>query len=407
MRTLNLSGALLALTLIVAANGPAWAQDAPGQDAPAKSATPLACDALAELLLGARDKKVLQHRLFTKRYYRAEERGGKVVLVTGQGQASESGFQFKLAFEALSGDEKGRLIYDFNAEGRLVSVGIFEERRGRERGVLTTIAKGVATQTALKDGQPTGRELQQAPWTGDMISLFSALVLVPSLGDLGLETSATFRVVNEDDKIGRKNPRPKDIRIRREEPSKSEEGASVQVVWVEDAQRSRPLAIVTLRTGADQGVIQELAIDPKPDGRADLRLTLISDKEAKELETLAPLLSNEHQAQRALRQVWSAQSSYNRMAKGAGKYASSLEDLAKTKLLREKGLAEGTSPGYLILIRASADEQSWMAVAVPDEPGKTGRYYLVTNSKGVVYRSQKPIELEDSCQIPAGLERIR
>jgi len=407
MRTITLSSALVALTLITGpVAGSALAQGDPATPKPA-----LGADALAELLLRARDEKVLQHRLFTKRTYRAQEKRGQVVLVTGQGKATESGFRFELAFEALSGDEKGRLVYDFDAEGHLSSAAIFESRRDRERGVRATIKNGVATQERLKDGQPTGRQ-QQSPWTGDMVSLFSALVLLPSLGDLGLEKSATFKVVKEDDNIGSRTPRSKDFVIRREEPSKTEEGATIQVVWIEDAERSRPLAKAVLGTGADQGVIKEFQIDPKPDGRYDLRLVLIDDAEAEELKKTAPLLTNEYKAMRALRQVSNAQSSLHRRGtgrrgEGSGKFASSIEELAKTKLLYDKELAQGTSPGYLILIRASADEQNWMAVAVPDEPGKTGRFYYVINKEGSVYRSKKPVELEDSCQIPAGLEKVR
>jgi hypothetical protein len=400
LTSLILSGVLLS-------GGTSLAQDAP----PKPELRGQGADALAELLLRARDEKVLQHRLFTKRVYRANEKRGQVVLVTGQGKATEGGgFQFQLAFEALSGDEKGRLNYEFNAEGRLISVGMFEERRGSERGVQATIANGVATQTKIRDGKPSPKT-REAPWTGDMISLFSALVLAPSLGDLGLDASATFKVVNEDDKIGRSNPRPADLVIRREKPSAGADGVEVQTVFVEEARRSRPMAKIVLGTGKDQGVIKEFVIDPKPDGRYDLRLVLIEDEEVERLTKQAPLLRNEYKAQRAISQIWSAQTSFKRGIRGRqggqGTFASSMEDLAKAKLIYDKELAEGTSPGYIVLIRASADGQHWMAVAAPDEPGKTGRYYYVTNDKGVTYRSEKQVELDDSCKIPEGLEKLR
>lgn len=396
----------LLLSLLLLSAPPLWAQEDPaelkGQGA----------DVLAELLLRARDEKALQHRLFTKRVYRAHEKRGQVVLVTGEGKETEGGgLQFKLGFDVLSGDEKGRLVYDFDGEGKLRSVQIFEERRGSERGTIAKIANGVATVEKIRDGKPSPRT-RQGPWKGDMISLFSALVLAPSLGDLGLDKAATFKVVNEDDKIGRENLRPADFVIRREEPSAGPDGVKVQTVFVEEVKRKRPLAKLVLGTGKDQGVIREFVIDPKPDGRYDLRLVLIEADEAAELRKEAPLLRNEYKAQRAIRQIWSAQSSYKngRRLRGqqaaGGKFADSLEDLAKAKLIYDKELGEGTSPGYIVVIRASADGQHWMAVAAPDEPGKTGRYYYVTNDQGVTYRSETQIELDESCKIPTGVEKL-
>lgn len=394
MRTAPLLGVLLTLTLL----NPALAQDTP-QDPQG----PLAADLLAELLLTARDKKVLQHRLFTKRFYRADQKRGEVVLVTGEGSATEKGFQFKLAFDSLGRKGKGSLTYDFNAEGRLTGVSMMEARGGEEGGLRITIANGVATQEKIKPGRAPGKA-RQAPWTGDMVSLFSAMVLIPSLGDLGSEKETRVRVVGEDDRIGRSNARPGDFVIRR---GAIDEAKGVQVVMVEDSKRSRPIARVVLGVGKDQGVIKEFVIDPKPDGRYDIRLTLISEKESQELEKLAPLIGNESKAKAALRQIWSAQRNFSTKQGQGGNFASSIEDLANAKLIYDKGLKEGTSPGYLIMVRAAASGTDWMAVAVPDEPDKTGRYYYVTNKAGVTYRSKKPIELDDSCQIPAGLEKVR
>ena len=406
MKTATLLGAALALTLLA----PASAQDSkPTQTPKAAAQGDLARDVLADLILGAAKKGVLQHRLFTKRYYRADEKRGQTVIVTGQGKATPDGFQFELAFDVLSRGDKGKLVYEFDAQGGLQGVEISEERKGETRTTRVTIAGGQATLQRLRAGQPRGKD-SSAPWTGDTISLFSALVLIPSLGDLASEKITKIKVINEDDRIGRSNDRARDIFVGREE-RKTPEG-TIQVVTLEQAERSRPLAKITVGTGADQGVIREVLIDPKPDGRYDLRMVLISDKEAKRLQSIAPLLGNEGNACSALRSVLYAQTNFKgqqgalKGQEGGGKFASSLEDLAKAKTLYDKKLIEGTSPGYLILIRSSADGQAWMAVAVPDDPGKTGRFYFVTNTDGVVFRSKKPIELDETCKIPAGLEKV-
>ncbi|MBL4846784.1 MAG: hypothetical protein JKY65_14775 [Planctomycetes bacterium] len=395
MRTATLLGVLLTLTLLT----PAHAQHAP---------QPLAGDVLAELLLRATDRRVLQHRLFTKRYYRADQKRGEVVLVTGEGKATESGFQFKVTYKVLSDDEQeGHLTYDFNAEGRLVAVEMIGARRGKKRGSRATIANGIASRDKIKDGQLRGKP-QQAPWKGDMVSLFSALVLFPSLGDLGLEGETRIMVGGDDDRIGRGNSRPKEFVIRRHAPSEG-----LQVVMIEEVKRRHPIAKVVVGTGKDQGVIKEFVIDPKPDGRYDLRLTLITEKEVKELKKIAPLLNNEAKARRAMRSVWSAQRSFKAGRRTgpaqpgglAGEYADSLKDLVKANLIYGK-VGEGTSAGYLIMLRRAASGLAWMAVAVPDDPGKTGRYFYVTNQDGVTFRSEKPIELDDSCKIPPDLEEV-
>jgi hypothetical protein len=393
MRTVGFLGiAALSLTLLT----PAAAQDP-------QPPQPLAKDVLGELLLAAQDKKLLQHRLFTKRYYKAEERRGQVVIVTGEGKETSEGIQIKLSFNVLSGKEKGSLTYHFNPMGHLQGLRIVEERGDYTKGIKVTIANGVATQQRMRDGQPKG-DPRIGEWKGDMISLFSAIVLLPSLGDLGLKAETAIQVVREDDDIGR-NASPRAYKIRREKPSKTAAGVETQVVWVEDGKRSRPMAKVILGTGKDQGVVREVLLDPKPDGRSDLHLTLITEKEVEELRKIAPLLSNEGKVQSALRSLNYAQRRFKQQ-KG-GQFAASLEELRDSKMLYDKALAEGTSPGYLVMLRRSADGQAWMAVAVPEEPGKSGRYYYATGADGKTYRSKKAIQLEDSCKIPEGLELIR
>jgi hypothetical protein len=389
MRTALLSAAF-ALTLLT----PAFAQDAPEK----ASGGALARELLADLILAGAKKKVLQHRLFTKRYYRADARRGQVILVIGEGKATGDGFQFQLSFDVLGGDDKAKLTYDFDARGVLRGLDMIQGYEG-EGGTRTTIADGVATRQGIYRGEASGKAYQ-APWTGDTISLFSALVLIPSLGDLAPETLTKINVVGKDHRIGRPKGRPKEIFFTREEPRKTKDGAT-QTVTLKHQGRSLPIAKVVIGTGKDQGVIREVILEPKRDGGYNLRFVLTTEKEASELKKIAPLVRNERRAQSALSTIHSAQSEFSK----GGEFAASIEDLAAAKLLDDKTLAEGTSPGYLIMLRRSADGQAWMAVAVPDEPRKTGRYYFVTNETGATFRSKKAIELDDSCKIPEGLER--
>ena len=104
----------------------------------------------------------------------------------------------------------------------------------------------------------------------------------------------------------------------------------------------------------------------------------------------------------ALRGIYYAQTRFKNKNQN---YADDLEALSDS--LYPKSVAEGTSPGYLVLLRRSADGQKWMAVAAPEEPGKTGRYFYVTNHEGKTYRSKTAIELDEGCAIPAGAELVR
>lgn len=396
-----LRASLVSLVLLAAA--PAFAQ--PGPPTPDEPSAPPPAEAfagadLATLLAEAQQRKVLQHRLFTKRFYKALNPRGDLALVTGEGsQTKEGELIFKLSFVSYDGrEQKGSLTYRYDAKGRLEALTLAEGRKERVSQMKITIADGVASQQRIRDGKPSGNP-RQGPWTGDRVSLFAALVLVPSLGDLGLGDEVVVAAEDEDDDIGKSGTRkPKHLTVRRQEASEAG-----QLVVIEEQRRGRPLADVLLGTGKDKGVIKRFRIDPKPDGRSDVCFELISAEEAKAIQRDAPLLSNEAGAARALRSVSYAQRSYQQKNK---RFADTIEKLGEAKVLYPSALAEGTSTGYLIMVRATAEGGAWAAIAIPEEPGKTGRYFFVIDKEGQLYRSKKEIQLDDSCKLPEGLEQV-
>lgn len=390
-RTITLTALLLLAT-------PALAQDAPDPTGPP------AADVLAKLLKAADAKKVLQHRLLTKRFYKGTQRSGRRTwLLTSEGTQTKAGLEIKLVANVFERGMEGTLVYRYDPQFRLVGLRMAQKRSGRESGYTVTIANGVASGQRTRDGNPRGKP-REAPWTGDRLSLFATLVLLPSLGDLGLADTTTILSEDEDDDIG-KGRTPRVMTVRREKAT-----ATRQAVWVDSARRKRAIAKVLLGVGKDQGVVKEFLIDPKPDGRSDLHLELITAKQARELIKIAPLLTNEGRARNALNQVRYAQEQFRTGSRGNKGYAESIEELAKgpRSLIYDKDLKEGKSPGYMILVRRSLDKQSWMAVAVPEELGKTGRFFYVINNKtGEVHQSTKEIPLDDACKIPTDAKPVR
>lgn len=385
--------AALLLTLTLSAATPALAQDAPLP----------AGDLLAKLLQTARQKGVLQHRLLTKRYYRAEERGGQTFLVTGQGAQTKTGLRFELTADLCVEGREAGLIYRFDAQGRLTGVTLSESRRGKTRETRIEIAGGKTTATRIRDGAPSGKP-REGIWTGDRISLFSTIVLLSSLGDLGLPNPTNVLAEHEDDDIG-KTRRPRQMVVQRQA---AKDGAQVITIDRVRPSGNRPLARVVVGVGKDQGVIREVALDPKPKGPPGMTLKLIDPKDVPALRELIPVIANEARAARALRYVHSAQRNFRGRLRGKNNgYAETLEELAAARLIYDKQLAEGKSPGYMVLVRRSPDKQSWMAVAVPEQPGKTGRYYFAINQAGVVHRSKTPIELQDTCTLPKHAEPLK
>ncbi|HBP20392.1 MAG TPA: hypothetical protein DEA08_21695 [Planctomycetes bacterium] len=394
-----LRASLVSLALLLAA-GPALAQPVPKEPSAPPPADALDAAGLATLLGEAQQRKVLQHRLFTKRYYKAVNPRGDLALVTGEGsQTSEGKLIFKLSFVSYDGrEQKGSLTYTYDAKGRLEGLTLEEGRKDRVAQMKITIADGKASQQRIRDGQPSGNP-RQGPWTGDRVSLFAALVLVPSLGDLGLGDEVVVAAEEEDDDIGKgRGRKPNYLTVRREKA-----GEAGQLVVIEEQRRGRPVADVLLGTGKDKGVIKRFRIDPKPDGRSDVSFELIDAAEAQRIQQDAPLLSNEAGAARALRSVSYAQQSYQQKNK---RFAETIEQLGEAKVLYPSTLAEGTSTGYLIMVRANADGSTWAALAVPEEPGKSGRYFYVIDKEGQLHRSQKEIQLDDSCKLPEGLEKV-
>ena len=71
-----------------------------------------------------------------------------------------------------------------------------------------------------------------------------------------------------------------------------------------------------------------------------------------------------------------------------------------------KDLPSLNPKGYLIVVRVSPQKDKYMAVAVPEDPGKSGRYYYVINQEGKMFRSTKEIPLNDACAIPDGLQPV-
>ena len=392
---------LVSLALLAAA--PALAQ--PGPPTPEEPSAPPPAEAfdgadLATLLAEAQQRKVLQQRLFTKRYYKVLNPRGDLALFWGEGsQSSEGKLTFKLSFVSFDGrGQRGSLSYRYDAKGRLEGLSLEEGREERVSRVEVTVAEGKATQQRIREGKPAG-SASSGPWTGDRVSLFAALVLVPSLGDLGLADEVVIASAGEDDDIGKRGARkPQFLTVRRQQPT-----AAGQLVVIEEQRRGRPLADVLLGTGQDQGVIKRFRLDPKPDGRSDACFELIDAAEAEQIRRDAPLLSNEAGAARALRSVSYAQRSYQQKHQ---RFADTLDQLGEAKVLYPSTLVEGSSEGYLIMVRATAEGGAWAALAVPEEAGQTGRYFFVIDKEGQLYRSAKEIQLDDSCQLPEGLERV-
>lgn len=57
-------------------------------------------------------------------------------------------------------------------------------------------------------------------------------------------------------------------------------------------------------------------------------------------------------------------------------------------------------------LRTAPDGSAWMAIAVPAEPGKSGKRYFVVNQDETVYASETKLELDDSCAIPKGAKPL-
>jgi hypothetical protein len=118
-------------------------------------------------------------------------------------------------------------------------------------------------------------------------------------------------------------------------------------------------------------------------------------------------MGNEAAAIGALKAISSAQSLFREGDKDRNNildYASGLEDLGKCNLI-DAILASGTKQGYRFAVTsgAKAPEFTWMAVASPLQPGKTGNRHFAVNHTGVIYTSDKPFDLDGvTCKIKGG-----
>jgi hypothetical protein len=378
----------LPFVLFLLALSPALAQDS----RPAGKEAPAALDLIGAALLKARENKVLKTRLLDEHAYYSEARGRPTLLVIS-GKTDAKGIHIELNIEMITQGNTLVVRYSFDPAGDLRALAIGEERkRGDKLRKELTRGKVEGDElvvTRSRDGEPKG-ETKRAPWRRDALPSILTVFVAPILADQGLPEKVEgigFKEFNMGSKRAYRNP------VSFSKKGVDKDGTHPYVVYRVET-KSDPIEIRTYAEGPLKGQIALVTIDyksKKPEGF----YRRLNAKELKEILASKGMIKNEAMAMSSLGSLNYKQTEAKQRD---SRYS---DDAAKLNLSDE------AYPGYELLLRVSPDGQRWMAVAFPQEKGKTGRLYFATTSDGGLYSSTKEIPLADDCQVPAGLKKVR
>lgn len=388
--------ALLALALL--APTPAFAQDATPASEPAGLA-------VAKAIKKLRAAKQDFARLTRTRHY-VMRRRGEVILFVLEGTITQpmdgppNPWRFDLVLKARRFSRPGRIefSYQVGTDGMLSRIGLQEVREpkgkpSKTRGVQGTIENGQLSAKRVEDGQAgPGFTL---PWSDNTLPAIFAWFVVPSLFDQGLPASLNPDLLLEE-KL-RPNRKLETASYKRTSKVPFKNKAGVLIHTFETTGKHDTTKIAVAADGADKGLVLQVKV-----GKTRT-FDYITPKAHAQLLKDAPLIANEAKAQKVLRSLHYAQDSHKR---SKARFAASLDPLEAQDTYLAQRIQE-LQPAYLILIRAAPDGSSWMAIAVPAEPGKTGKRYFVTNAEGKVFASPTKLELDDSCAIPKGAKLVK
>lgn len=348
---------------------------------PAQEKQTPALDLIADALLEAHTKKVLGPRLLEEQIFFSEGDGGGPAVVRVSGAADAEGFRFKLNVTVFSRRElKIEFLYTFDAMGRLRGVSLTNGDR-KQVGVV----KGGKLVVLRERGEKS--EETSVAWRTDALPSVLTVFLLPALADQGLPATVKGAFFRETS-MGRDSAYRNEATFSKGEQVK--EGKQTYDSYSLKSPRGDVVARV-YAAGEHKGKVAR--IDMEREGRYER----VSESELKERLKTLPLLKNEAATCSALRGLCYAQ---RRVITKNNKASDRLEDF------KDEGITEENFKGYEVFLRSSPDGSKWMAVAVPRELNKTGRYYFVINGDEKVFRSKKEIQLNDECTIPKDLEQV-
>lgn len=376
---------LLGLVLALSLAPPALAQE--------KASEP-ALEAMGAALVQAAQNKVLEQRFPADQAFKAVQPGRENAalksLLRVKASQDAKGITVEVKVEMI-GMGHQNLSYRFDLAGALTRIEVEGAMRGRKERVVGSVEGDELVVERSRNGKAEAPK--RVAWRRDVMPMVLSAFVLPSLADQGLPKTLSGAVFKERS-MGRSSMIREDRTLTfTKGPAVKEEGARYQLFHIDS--RNDPIEARVYAEGPRAGLLHSLTIDYKKD-RPEGVYVRISAEEAAKLVKDAPLLNNEIGT---LEQLANLRWRQENAKRNEGKF---------TEELNKVGLEEDErTPGYLVLLRVSADGQKWLAVAAPKEPGKTGKRYFVTNQDGAVYSSDKEIPLNDECTLPEGLTKVR